>query len=304
MPNQKISTLSLNSLPTLNDVFPIVNNAVTKKMSLSGLTVFISGYTATKPALQSDVDAGTLTNVYVSPYTFANAAIWNTKANVTDIVFSDNIVVNLANNKTFGKYTNGQTIPASGLTAVQVISMAAIEYINPAFASFSVNQATTVESGTQISGLKNFTWSIALNSGTVPTVNIYDNTAASYLATSITNNGTYSAAVNTIELGNGQSQSWKMTATDTNPSGSGAFNSSNYIVNAYYYVFYGSGTGIPHTSNDVRSLPSRSTGGLTTFSFTTGTVNRTFAIALPTTKTLVTVIDTTAYYKPVQSFIF
>lgn len=294
MPNQKISTLSNNTSPTLADVLPIVNNGVTKKISLSGLTVFISGNTGTQAATQNEVDNGIATNVYVNPYTFANAAKWNTKVDYSGLTFSGNIVVNLANNKTFGKYTNGQTIPSSGLTAIQVITMAAIEYINPTFTSFSVNVPNIVESGTIINGTKLFTWSILNNSGTVPTISIYDNTESQTLETNVTNNGSYSTTVGSIQLNNGGSQSWKLIGNDTNPSGSGLFNSSNYIVNAYYYIFYGNGTGIPNTSSDVRSLPSRSSGGLTSFNFSTGTSNRTFVVALPTTKTLISIIDTTA----------
>ena len=41
MADRKISALPINTSPTLNDVFPTVNNGITKKLSLSGLTTFI-----------------------------------------------------------------------------------------------------------------------------------------------------------------------------------------------------------------------------------------------------------------------
>lgn len=42
MANEKISQFDENTIPTNDDVFPIVNNGDTKKMTLSGLTSFIS----------------------------------------------------------------------------------------------------------------------------------------------------------------------------------------------------------------------------------------------------------------------
>ena len=41
MPNKKISALNTNTSPTLNDVFPIVNNGETKKLTLGGLNTFL-----------------------------------------------------------------------------------------------------------------------------------------------------------------------------------------------------------------------------------------------------------------------
>ena len=44
MPNKKITQLTINTNPSLSDVFPIVNNGVTKQLSLTGLTAFIGPY--------------------------------------------------------------------------------------------------------------------------------------------------------------------------------------------------------------------------------------------------------------------
>lgn len=41
MPNKKISALNPNTSPTLNDVFPIVNNGETKKLNLGTLSSFL-----------------------------------------------------------------------------------------------------------------------------------------------------------------------------------------------------------------------------------------------------------------------
>jgi hypothetical protein len=44
MPNRKITQLSINTNPTVSDVFPIVNNGITKKLSLGGLADFLESY--------------------------------------------------------------------------------------------------------------------------------------------------------------------------------------------------------------------------------------------------------------------
>lgn len=45
--------------------------------------------------------------------------------------FNDDLLVSLSNGKTFGRYEDGDTIPSSGLTAVDVITLAVAEPINP-----------------------------------------------------------------------------------------------------------------------------------------------------------------------------
>jgi hypothetical protein len=44
MPNKKITQLIINNNPTLLDVFPVVNDGITKQLSLTGLTAFIAPY--------------------------------------------------------------------------------------------------------------------------------------------------------------------------------------------------------------------------------------------------------------------
>lgn len=56
MPNKKITAFNNNDNPTLEDVFPIINNGETKKMSLSGLTNFIL------PTIDVNTTGGTYSN--------------------------------------------------------------------------------------------------------------------------------------------------------------------------------------------------------------------------------------------------
>lgn len=51
MANKKISALNVNTNPTMGDVFPVVNNGETKKISFSGLTELIAPYIETSSVL-------------------------------------------------------------------------------------------------------------------------------------------------------------------------------------------------------------------------------------------------------------
>jgi hypothetical protein len=51
--------------------------------------------------------------------------------NYSEYTFPDNLTVSLPNGKTFGRYANGETIPAIGKTPAEVIQLAIAEPINP-----------------------------------------------------------------------------------------------------------------------------------------------------------------------------
>ncbi len=57
--------------------------------------------------------------------------IYSTNPSSTEYVFDYDIVVSIAEGKTFGKYENGDTIPSSGKTAVDVIKLALSEALEP-----------------------------------------------------------------------------------------------------------------------------------------------------------------------------
>lgn len=59
-------------------------------------------------------------------------------------VFQDDIVVALSNNKTFGKYLNGDTMPLSGMTFEEAIKDIAIETINPTFVNPSYSLSSSI----------------------------------------------------------------------------------------------------------------------------------------------------------------
>jgi len=72
----------------------------------------------------------------------------------SESVFEEDIIVSLSNGKTFGRYATGQTIPATGKTAAEVIQMASVEPINP---TVSLTSPTSIEfNQTNVSNTINF----------------------------------------------------------------------------------------------------------------------------------------------------
>lgn len=214
---------------------------------------------------------------------------------ISNSKFPSDITFTLAGGATFGKYTNGETAPWAGLTAIQAITDAAIDYINPVFTSFSVTgQSTTEEVGITLSGSKIFTWGINDNSGSVPTMNIYDITAASTLITGTPNDGSQSQTITTLQLNsNGATQQWRGVGNNTSPVGT--FNSSTFTVTARYYRFFGPTVSSPTNSATVRALPSFAfQTGAESFILNTGNTQTKFVVALPPGITITSVIDTSA----------
>src|SRR5258706_1189705 len=217
-------------------------------------------------------------------------------------VFAANVTFTLSPGKSFGKYTNGQTATWIGLTAVQAMLDAAIEYINPVFTSFTITaEPTVIEVGTTLSGSKPFAWAITVNSGIVPTIDIFDNTATSTLLAGTANDGSESVTIATIQLNsNGATQSWKGIGNNTSPVGT--FNSSNFIVTSRFYRFYGAASASVTNSAQVRALASSVfQTGATTFNLLTGTTLTKFIVALPPSVTIMQVIDLDALSADITS---
>lgn len=209
-------------------------------------------------------------------------------------LFVADILVSLSGGKTMGKYLTGQTIPAIGKTPEQVIRDIAIEYINPVFTGFSISgQSGTIEIGTTLSGSKTFLWSITLNSGVVPTIDIYDITGALTLLSGTANDGTQVQAITTIQLNsNGSVQSWKGIGHNTTPSGT--FDSVLFTVIARYLRFYGPTSATVNNSATTRALPISTdfqVPGANTFILNTGTLLTKFNVALPPSVTITSVFD-------------
>lgn len=278
----------MKRLVTILLLFPLVGLAQTNSVEGSAFRSRV-----TNPAtVKKPVDWGTL-------YYDAITDKWKVSENggaevdlLSGATFPSNVTFTLSGGKSFGKYTNGQTAPWAGLTAVQALLDAAQEYINPVFNSFSITgQATTVEVGTTLSGSKTFTWSISANSGVVSTIDLYDVTAAATLLAGTANDGTQAQTITTVQLNsNGATQAWRGVGNNTSPPGT--FNSSNFTVTSRFYRFLGPTATSPANSAAVRALSvSAFHTGAATFNLDTGTTEIKFVCALPPSVTISSVID-------------
>jgi hypothetical protein len=210
-------------------------------------------------------------------------------------LFQSDITVKLADNKTLGRFVNGDVIAAQGKSYEQVLRDIAIEYINPVFTSFIINggagNATTVEVGTTITSPQQFTWSTVANDGTISKIDIYNVTAGSYVVQNILNTGSYNATFTPILLTTpGVQQRWKGILYNT---GIGApfptRDSMMFAITPYYKQFYGNTSSTVNSSSLARALPLNTFTTVNSLSLPLITTNK-FAIAIPATKKVVTII--------------
>lgn len=90
-------------------------------------------------------------------------------------VFTSDFVVTLTPPKTFGKYENGETVPANGKTAKQLLLDIAQEYITPVF-SYAYGDPSIVEVNNYPYGLNAiFDLNLATNSLQVQLINVTTN---------------------------------------------------------------------------------------------------------------------------------
>lgn len=106
---------------------PIINKAITGVTSVGTGTSIISGKTAHDLYLNKIKGSGSTVIQKVGN----DVVIYSSGGTGSDYVFPSDITVSIAAGKTFGKYCNGDIIPASGKTAVQVIQMAVLEALEP-----------------------------------------------------------------------------------------------------------------------------------------------------------------------------
>ena len=106
---------------------PIINKAITGVTSVGTGTSIISGTTAHDVYLNKIKGSGSTIIQKVGN----DVVIYSTGGTGSDYVFPTDLTVSIAAGKTFGKYCNGDIIPASGKTAVQVIQMAVLEALEP-----------------------------------------------------------------------------------------------------------------------------------------------------------------------------
>lgn len=108
---------------------------------------FLVAYDSATGFLSQKDDQGIISRIGVAP----------TASGVLE-TFPSDILVSIAPGKSFGKYTNGDLIPANGKTAVEVIIESLTEPISP---TLSLNSLTTIGfNQTAISNVLTYTYSI------------------------------------------------------------------------------------------------------------------------------------------------
>lgn len=124
-----------------------------------------SGHTGTEEDFFRYISAGTSGTSGTSGSS-GSAGTSGTSADV--YTFPSDLTVSLSGVKTFGKYANGSTIPATGKTPAQVIQMAIVEAINP---TVTLTSSTVIAfNQTAISNVLNFSYTINSLGATVSTV--------------------------------------------------------------------------------------------------------------------------------------
>jgi hypothetical protein len=224
--------------------------------------------------------------------------------------FEADITVALSGGKTFGKYENGDIIPAQGLTFEAVMNLIAQETINPTLNgptfSTTLTPSATYEVGTPYTG----TFTGTLNRGQIlgdivagvwnPTAiqDFRSGAAIEYTLDGITQvsnslsvvralvNGsnTFNASVSYAE---GPQPLDSVGGNFSTPLAAGSLNSSKSITGRYKQ-FYGVTDTTPTTSTEVRAFSSNYTN---TNTFVTPTFSDIkFVIAIPATRNLVSVV--------------
>ena len=146
--------------------------------------------------------------------------------------FPNNLIVSLANNKTFGKYTTGQTIPCSGKTPDELIRMAIVESINP---NVNLTSSTSIAfNQTSVNNVLNFNYTINTLGANVFSVVLEwrRNNSGNWAQFSISNGSTTYTHSDINSSFNTQPYNYRYTVTDS----SGASTTKTLDITPAAYV--------------------------------------------------------------------
>lgn len=206
-------------------------------------------------------------------------------------IFDDDFIVSLSDGKTFGRYQNGDTVPAAGKTPREVILLASQEPISPTV-SFS-SSTFVLFNQTSINNVLNFSYTINTLGATVSTVsldwrrdgvgswvNLSSNPSINIFTHSLTDTPLNTAPFN-----------YRYTVVDS----SGATKISYLDIYPNYKYFYGGSLSAPADETGIISLPQNAyfntaTSG-TTFILNSGNTVTNFSVALPGARTITEVTD-------------
>lgn len=275
------------------------------KLKVDGITRIFLGYYIDLASLQTAEPIATAgqfaivgSNRYVWDVVTENYVLNSDSAG--DTFISDFTVIGT----TFGKYGNGQTVPAAGKTPAEVILLATVNTIPPSYSgpssSLSINQnSNTLEVGQTVNVTVDPLF-IKNDAGAITSISIKKDgveigNTDPYIDNNVlisTINKVYQAAINYDE---GSVKNDNMG--NPNPSGripAGQTVTNQAILRGYYRSFWGNVAAQPSTSSDVRALASNrlengnSGGG---FTLNTGSINSKFVIVLAPGRSLSAVTD-------------
>jgi hypothetical protein len=145
----------------------IANNAVVSGSIASGQITtdhFASGVLQSIVLSSGDVTSGFLGNASVVSGSVASGQLGYVHLN-SGFVFNSDLLVSLNSGKTFGRYINGNVVPASGLSPLQVIELALNE---PLYPTVNLSSPTTIQFfQTSINNVLNGSYSILVSGATV-----------------------------------------------------------------------------------------------------------------------------------------
>lgn len=152
--------------------------------------------------------------------------------------------------QTLGGIESGTTFDNVPIT--EVLDQLLYPYQLPSFSSFSINISSPVEVGFTISsGSKIFTWSTTNSSNIViNSVSIVDTTNSITLATGLTNDGSESINISSIQNITDSSHVWTINALNTN----GSTLLTTYTVHWFWKIFYGEDANLSLTNSEINAL--------------------------------------------------
>jgi hypothetical protein len=196
----------------------IGNNAVVSGSIASGQITtdhFASGVLQSILLSSGDVTSGFIGNAAVVSGSIASGEIGYVHLN-SGFVFNADLTVNLNSGKTFGRYDNGDLVPCSGLSALQVIQMALSEPLPPLASGYS---ATVIPfNDTSISNNLFFNYQVVVSGVTVSTCDLSwrrNNTGAWTTLTTSTANPLNYTHTTTNSAFNNDPFNYRYTVTDS-----------------------------------------------------------------------------------------
>jgi len=133
---------------------------ITENELNQALEVFQNVLTAGAVLVSGNQTISGLKNFITRPTINGTGVLLSGEASASqEFKFTGDLSVTLANGKTFGKYQNGQTIPASGKTTSEVIRLAIIEAINPTV-NLSVSPSSMLLGQTSVSNQLTFSFTL------------------------------------------------------------------------------------------------------------------------------------------------